>query len=177
MEHRQTFPAKATQSLRDGLLEHKDGNAAQVFDENGALLHTLVYASDNGNEFKGEFTDAARQAISNSVSATATASLRQLRVVSSHAMVGLRVLASTEAARLVGSCAAEAARFVVDRVHGALEGLQEDEQARAAMWAFIDQTAAAGGHDQRSWHTLSWYERQLIGVQQQVQLQPVYRNL
>jgi hypothetical protein len=48
-------------SLRDGLVEHKDGNAAQVFDENGALLHTLVFASDNGNEFKGGFTDAARQ--------------------------------------------------------------------------------------------------------------------
>ena len=44
--------------MRDGLLEHKDGNAAQVFDENGALLHTLVYASDQGVEFKGVFTDA-----------------------------------------------------------------------------------------------------------------------
>ena len=100
--------------------------------------------------------DAARQALSNSVSATASASLRQLRVVSSHAMVGLRVLASTEAARLVGSCAAEAARFVVDRVHGALEGLQEDEQARAAMWAFIDQTAAAGQWQRRQAGPSPW---------------------
>ena len=43
-------------SLRDGLLEHKDSNAAQEFDENGALLHTLEFASDNGGEFKGGFS-------------------------------------------------------------------------------------------------------------------------
>ena len=48
-------------SLRDGLLAHKTGNSAQVFDDKGALLHTLVFASDNGNEFKGGFTEAARK--------------------------------------------------------------------------------------------------------------------
>ena len=35
-------------SLRDGLLEHKDDNAAQVFDENGALLQTLRRQTHGG---------------------------------------------------------------------------------------------------------------------------------
>jgi hypothetical protein len=50
--------------LRDGLLEHKPGNAAQVFDANGALEHTLVLASDNGSEFgsgKPAYADALRE--------------------------------------------------------------------------------------------------------------------
>ena len=56
--------ANALKLLRDGLLEHKPSNAAQVFDTNGALEHTLVLASDQGGEFgsgKRTYADALRE--------------------------------------------------------------------------------------------------------------------
>jgi hypothetical protein len=54
----------ALKSLRDGLLEHKASNAAQVFNSSGALEHTLVLATDNGSEFgsgKPGFAEALRK--------------------------------------------------------------------------------------------------------------------
>jgi hypothetical protein len=54
----------ALKLLRDGPLKHKPGNAAHVFDANGALEHTLVLASDNGSEFgsgKPAYADALRE--------------------------------------------------------------------------------------------------------------------
>ena len=45
-------------SLRAGILKYDTANKSNVFDQSGALVHTLTLATDQGNELGGNKPDA-----------------------------------------------------------------------------------------------------------------------